>query len=155
MALSIREKVENSGLVLPDSPGVGGNYSPVIIRGNIGYVAIQFPIVNGSFHYQGKLGNEHSTDDGYLAMQMCALNVLAQMDKYISFDDLDGLNHVSAYYQSGDGWDESPQVVNGASDLFIKVLGEKGLHSRTLLGVHGLPKRFCVGLTVTFTKLAK
>ena len=153
MVSSIKNKVELAGLILPTPPVPGGSYSPVIIRGNIGYVAIQFPIKNGEFHYQGKLGNELSTSDGYYGMQICALNALAQINKYISYDRLDGLNHICAYYQSANGWDEAPKVVNGASDLFNQVLKHKGLHSRTLLGVHNLPKNFGMGLTITFTNL--
>ena len=88
---------------------------------------------------------------GYKAMELCALNVLAQVDEKIGFDKIVGLNHIDAYFQSGADWDESPTVVNGASDLFVKVLEEKGKHSRAILGVEKLPCNFSVGLTTAFT----
>ena len=62
-----------------------------------------------------------------------------------------GLNHFDAYFQSGEDWDDSPLVVNGASDLFVKVLGDKGIHSRAIFGVDRLPRNFSVGLTASFT----
>lgn len=123
----------------------------VNVRRNIAYVAIQFPILNDEYLYQGRLGNEIPTADGYKAMELCALNVLAQVDKKVGFERLVGLNHIDAYFQSEEGWDDSPIVVNGASDLFVKVLEDKGQHSRAIFGVHKLPRNFCVGLTATFT----
>ena len=146
-----KEKLKELGLKLPDASKPGGSYVSVNIRGNIAYIAIQFPILNEEFKYQGRLGNEISSEDGYKAMELCALNVLAQVDEKIGFDKIVGLNHIDAYFQSESDWDESPTVVNGASDLFVKVLEERGKHSRAIFGVEKLPRNFCVGLTTSFT----
>lgn len=145
------KKLKDLGLKLPDAPTPGGNYVSVNVRENIAYIAIQFPILNEEFKFQGRLGNEISTEDGYKAMELCALNVLALVDKKIGFDKIVGLNHIDAYFQSGTNWDDSPLVVNGASDLFVKVLDEKGKHSRAIFGVEKLPRNFSVGLTASFT----
>jgi enamine deaminase RidA (YjgF/YER057c/UK114 family) len=145
------EKLKKLNLVLPEVSTPGGNYVSVNIRENIAYLAIQFPIMGKEYLYQGRLGNEISTDDGYKAMELCALNVLAQVNAKIGFDSIIGLNHIDAYFQSEEDWDDSPIVVNGASDLFVKVLEDKGIHSRAIFGVNSLPRNFCVGLTATFT----
>ena len=84
-------------------------------------------------------------------MELCALNVLAQVDKTVGFDRVDGLNHIDAYFQSGGDWDDSPIVVDGASNLFVNVLEERGIHSRAIFGVEKLPRNFSVGLTASFT----
>jgi hypothetical protein len=84
-------------------------------------------------------------------MELCALNVLAQIVRKVGFDIVVGLNHVDAYFQSGGSWDDSPLVVNGASDLFVKILEDKGKHSRAIFGVDKLPENFSVGLTTSFT----
>ena len=146
-----KENLKELGLKLPDASTPGGSYVSVNIRENIAYIAIQFPILNDEFKYQGRLGNEISTEDGFKAMELCALNVLAQVDKKIGFDNIVGLNHIDAYFQSEADWDDSPIVVNGASDLFVKVLEEKGKHSRAIFGVEKLPRNFSVGLTTSFT----
>ena len=138
-------------LELPELSQPGGSYVSVNIRGNIAYVAIQFPIKNNIYLYQGRLGNELTTKEGYKAMELCALNVIAQIEAKIGFDNVIGLNHIDAYYQSSENWDDSPTVVNGASDLFMNILGEKGQHSRSIFGVQNLPRNFSVGLTTTFT----
>ena len=146
-----KENLEKLNLELPQVSTAGGNYESVNIRQNIAYISIQFPILNEKYLYQGRLGNEISTDDGYKAMELCSLNVLAQVEQKIGFDKIVGLNHIDAYFQSGKDWDDSPIVVNGASDLFVKVLEEKGIHSRAIFGVEKLPRNFSVGLTATFT----
>lgn len=146
-----KENLKNLGLELPDTSTPGGSYVSVNVRENIAYVAIQFPILNEKYLYQGRLGNEISTEQGYKAMELCALNVLAQIEKKVGFDKIVGLNHIDAYFQAGEHWDDSPEVVNGASDLFVKVLEKKGEHSRAIFGVERLPRNFSVGLTATFT----
>lgn len=146
-----QENLSKLNLELPNISTPGGSYLSVNIRQNIAYIAIQFPILNDNYLYQGRLGNEISTEQGYKAMELCALNVLAQVEKKIGFDKIIGLNHIDAYFQSGKDWDDSPIVVNGASDLFVKVLEEKGLHSRAIFGVEKLPRNFSVGITASFT----
>lgn len=146
-----KEILKKLNLELPEIAEPGGNYVSVNVRENIAYIAIQFPILNKKYVYQGRLGNEISTEEGYKAMELCALNILAHVEKKIGFNKIIGLNHIDAYFQSGENWDDSPSVVNGASDLFVKVLEEKGKHSRAIFGVEKLPRNFSVGLTATFT----
>ncbi|WP_025743537.1 RidA family protein [Aquimarina pacifica] len=146
-----KENLQKLNLELPKISTPGGSYISVNVRENIAYIAIQFPILNEEYLYQGRLGNEISNEQGYKAMELCALNVLAQVENKIGLDKIVGLNHMDAYFQSGDNWDNSPMVANGASDLFTKVLEEKGKHSRAIFGVEKLPRNFSVGLTTTFT----
>ena len=149
--LNVENELNKLGLTLPEVSTPGGNYVSVNIRNQIAYVAIQFPILNEKYLYQGRLGVDLSTEDGYKAMEICALNVIAQVKSKVGFNKIDGLNHMDAYFQAGGDWDESPKVVNGASDLFVKVLGDAGRHSRAIFGVDKLPRNFSVGLTTSFT----
>ncbi|WP_234414641.1 RidA family protein [Muricauda brasiliensis] len=149
--IDLQKNLMGLGLELPSVSTPGGNYVSVNVRENIAYVAIQFPIYNEEYLYQGRLGNEISTEEGYKAMELCALNVIAQIEEKIGFDQVVGLNHIDAYFQADGNWDESPIVVNGASDLLVKVLEEKGVHSRSIFGVDKLPRNFSVGLTASFT----
>lgn len=149
--MNIIQKLNVLSLELPQVSTPGGSYVSVNVRGGIAYIAIQFPIVNGEYFYLGRLGAEISTENGYHAMQLCALNVLAQVHAKVGFDKIEGLNHFDAYYQSAEDWDDAPKVVNGASDLFVNTLGDAGTHSRAIFGAHKLPRNFCVGLTATFT----
>ena len=149
--MKLLEKLKELGLELPDVSIPGGNYASVNIRKDIAYVAIQFPIRNKQYLYRGRLGDALTTDDGYQAMQLCALNVLAQINKNPGLDRLTGLNHIDIYFQSADGWDDAPKAADGASDLFVHVLGDRGQHTRAIIGAYSLPRNLCAGLTATFT----
>lgn len=149
--MDLKQNLAKLNFELPQVSTPGGSYVSVNVRGHIAYVAIQFPILNGAYLYQGRLGNNITTNEGQEAMQLCALNVLAQVNDKVGFANVIGLNHIDAYFQAATNWDESPLVVDGASDLFVKVLENKGLHSRAIFGVEKLPRNFSVGLTASFT----
>lgn len=149
--MTIQQKLKVLGLTLPAPSKPGGNYIAVNIRGDVAYIAIQLPKDGDNWIYKGRLGAELTTEEGYKAMQLCALNVLAHIDKSIGFENIVGMNHLDAYFQSANDWDESPKVVDGASDLFVNVLGDKGKHSRAIFGVEKLPRNFSAGVTCSFT----
>ncbi|GAB3175243.1 RidA family protein [Telluribacter humicola] len=149
----LQERLQDLGVSVAALPRPGGSYVSVNVRGAIAYVAIQFPIRGEDFLFRGRLGQELTTDEGYEAAALAATNAIAQVEKYVGFDKVLGLNHVDIYYQSSEEWDDGPLVANGASDLFLRVLEEKGQHTRSIFGVHKLPRNFCVGVTCTFTLL--
>lgn len=145
------EKIKSLGYELPAPAKPAGNYVAVNIREGIAYVAIQFPKKNGELLFKGRIGKELTTEEGYKAMELCALNVLSQIEAAVGLDNILGLNHMDAYYQAYGSWDEAPKLVDGASDLFTNVLADRGIHSRAIFGVERLSKNFSVGITCTFT----
>jgi enamine deaminase RidA (YjgF/YER057c/UK114 family) len=147
----IKDNLLKNALVLPKPPQPGGSYEAVNVVGDIIYVAIQLPKLNDEFLFQGRLGKEISTEDGYKAAQLCALNVLSQINTHIGFNRLLAINHFDAYYQAFGDWEEAPKVIDGASHVFLNILGEKGKHTRAIFGVERLPRNMCVGITATFT----
>lgn len=132
-------------------PKPGGSYTAVNIRGNIAYVAIQFPIIAGLLQHAGRLGDQISTEEGYEAARICALNIIGQIQKFIGFEKIEGLNHLDIYFQNAENWSEGPAVANGASDLFNNVLGPAGTHTRTIIGVHSLSRNSCIAISSSFT----
>ena len=149
--MTIQKKLDELGLTLPEPSKPGGNYVAVNIRGNLAYIAIQLPKDGDKWRFKGKMGAELTTEEGYQAMQLCALNVLAHIQKSIGFENVVGMNHLDAYFQAANDWDESPKIVDGASDLFVNVLGDKGKHSRAIFGVDRLPRNFSAGITCSLT----
>lgn len=149
--MDIKRRILESGINWEDVPEPGGSYVSVNIRAGIAYVAIQFPIEKDNFLYTGRLGIDLTTEEGCKAARLCSVNVIKQINKYVGFNNIEGLNHIDFYYQSSDSWDEGPKVANGASDLFVEMLGTVGQHSRAILGVDNLPRNFSVGLTASFT----
>ncbi len=132
---------------LPEPPAPGGAYDAVRVLGKHAYVAAQFPFHNGILAYQGRLGQELTTADGYHAARLCALNVLAHLHHAVGLQRIVGLGRFEASLQVAPGWDEFPHVVDGASHVFLEVLGDAGRHARALYGVDRLPLNAPVELT--------
>jgi len=147
----IKLRLLTSGITERSVPGPGGSYVAVNVRGNVAYVAIQFPIEKGELHYAGKLGTEVSTIEGYQAARIAAMNVLGQVNKHLGFENIEGLNHIDIYYTASGGWNEAPKAADGASDLFLEILGDAGKHSRSICGVERLPDFSCIAVTASFT----
>jgi enamine deaminase RidA (YjgF/YER057c/UK114 family) len=149
--MSLLQKLLDTGTDMNDIPDPGGSYIALNIRGTTATVAIQSPIDQKKFLYRGVLGKDLTTEEGNRAARLCAINVLKQVCRYVEEADLVGLNHADIMYQCTDSWDEGPVVANGASDLFLEVLGEKGKHTRSIAGVHRLPRGFSVAVVASFT----
>ncbi|MCF8454152.1 MAG: RidA family protein [Pedobacter sp.] len=153
--MDIVQNVNSLKIDLENLPKPGGSYTAVNTRGKIAYVAIQFPIMNGQLQHAGRLGDQISKEQGYEAAGICARNIIGQIQKFIGFENIEGLNHLDIYFQNTENWNDGPAVANGASDLFNEVLGEAGLHTRTIIGVHSLSRNSCISITGSFTLKSK
>lgn len=138
-------------IILPAPPNPVGSYKAGIVRNGIGFVSGQFPLVDGKLAYTGRVGAELSSDEGYEAARIAGLNVLAQISRLTGeFGSLDGLLRLDGYVASEAGYLDQPQVLNGASELFVQYLGSKGDHARTAFSVMQLPLNSPIELAVTF-----
>lgn len=153
--MDILQNIDSLKIDLENLPKPGGSYTAVNTRANIAYVAIQFPIKNGHLQHAGRLGDQISTEQGYEAAGICARNIIGQIQKFVGFENIEGLNHLDIYFQNTENWNDGPAVANGASDLFNEVLGEAGKHTRTIIGVHSLSKNSCIAITSSFTLKSK
>lgn len=87
---------------------------------------------------------------GYAAARVCALNTLASIKLALgSLDRVKEFLYVGGYVNAVSGFSESPQVINGASDLFAALYGEAGKHARAAVAVAGLPRNATVEIQVT------
>ena len=148
--MSIERRLKELGLTLPGPPKPAGNYVPWLVSGNLLFLSGQFPIKNGQLLYTGQVGADLTEDQGYAAARLAALNVLAQIRTALGgFDRLRTLLRVEGHVASAHGWSRAPRVLDGASDLFISVLGERGVHTRTAFTPLRLPLNLTVELVVT------
>lgn len=129
------------GLTLPAAAAPVANYVPCARAGNLLFVSGQLPMGAGGVDaaHKGKLGAGVSLEDGQGAARQAALNVLAQAAAVVG--DLGRLRavRIGGYVNCAGDFGALPQVVNGASDLFVAVLGENGRHARFAVGVAQLP----------------
>jgi enamine deaminase RidA (YjgF/YER057c/UK114 family) len=147
--MNVESRLAELGLELPPAPKPAGKYAATVRAGNLLFVSGQFPIQNGAGRYFGRVGAELSEAGGYAAARLAALNVLAQIRAALGdFDHLEQLIRVEGHVASAPGWNNAPKVLDGASDLFVAVLGERGRHTRTAFTPASLPLNLAVELVV-------
>jgi enamine deaminase RidA (YjgF/YER057c/UK114 family) len=138
-------------LVLPQPPTPRGNYERGIVHRGVGVLSGQFPIVNGTLAFTGRVGLELTEAQGREAAEITALNVLAQIKALLgSFRHFETLLRVDGYVACAPGWTRQPAVLDGASDLFVRLLGKRGRHARSAISVPELPLGAPIELVVTF-----
>jgi enamine deaminase RidA (YjgF/YER057c/UK114 family) len=152
MASSIEQKLNAIGITLPAPGAPGGNYVPFVVVGDLVFMAGQVAREAGKMKYTGKVGSELSIEQGQEAAKLCAVNLLAQL-KAACGGDLDRVERcvrLGGFVNSPPDFTDHPKVVNGASDLMVAVLGERGQHARTAVGVAALPMDSAVEVEAVF-----
>ena len=136
----IEKRLKELGIIIPNAPKPAGSYIPVVLSGKLAFVSGQIPIKDGQVIYQGKVGTAQSIDDAQEAAKLCIINGLAQIESYCgTLDSLEKIIKISGFVNSTKDFTEHPKVINAASDLLMKIFGEKGRHSRIAVGVTSLP----------------
>jgi len=138
--VSIKEKLAELGLTLPVAAAPVAAYVPAVKTGNLVFTAGQLPIVDGKVLITGKVGAEVTPEQAKDMAQICALNALAAISLVADIDQIERIIRVGGFVNGVPGFVAIPQVVNGASELLIKLFGEvNGKHARTAIGVAELP----------------
>jgi len=138
--MSIKEKLAEIGLTLPVAAAPVAAYVPAVKTGNLVFIAGQLPIVDGKVLITGKVGAEVTPEQAKDLAQICALNALAAISLVADIDQIERIIRVGGFVNGVPGFVAIPQVVNGASELLIKLFGEvNGKHARTAIGVAELP----------------
>jgi len=134
-------KLAELGLTLPPPPAAAGSYVPTVRTGNLLYCAGTVSSLNGQITHSGQVGKEQTVQTANKSAEICALNTLANIKAALgSLDQVARIVFVSGFVNAADGFTESPAVINGASDLFVKIFGDAGKHARAAVAVNGLPR---------------
>lgn len=139
------------GVHLPTPAAPAANYVPYVVSRGMLYISGQIPVGPQGLEFVGALGDALGIDDGRAAAKLCAINILAQARAALG--DLDRIARVVklvGFVQSAPGFTDQPKVVNGASDFFVEVFGDKGRHARSAVGVSGLPFGVAVEVEAIF-----
>jgi len=144
---TIEKKLQDLGLQLPAAPPPVGAYVPVIRTGNLVITSGQLPSIGKEIAFAGRLGAELHEEDGRNAARICCVNALAQIKACVgSLEKIKRIVRVEGYVHSAPGFRGQPQVLNGASELLVEVLGEAGRHTRIALGIAEMPLSAAVQL---------
>jgi enamine deaminase RidA (YjgF/YER057c/UK114 family) len=147
--MATETRLRELGITLPAPPAAGGNYVPAKTLGRVVYLAGVIS-TGPEGVITGTVGLNRSIEEGYAGARACALTQLAVLRHHLgSLDAVKGILSVNGYVNAVPGFPDSPKVINGASDLFVELLGEAGRHVRAAIGVSGLPRNALVELQMT------
>ena len=138
--MSIKDKLAELGLTLPEAAAPVAAYVPAVRTGNLVFTAGQLPLVDGKIPFIGKVGSDVTPEQAKDMAQVCALNALAAISLVADIDQIERVVRVGGFVNGIPGFVAIPAVINGASELLIKLFGEvNGKHARTAIGVAELP----------------
>jgi enamine deaminase RidA (YjgF/YER057c/UK114 family) len=138
--VSVKEKLSALGLTLPTAAAPVAAYVPAVKSGNLIFTAGQLPIIDGKLVQEGKVGREVTAEAAKELAQICALNALAAISLVADLDQVERVVRVGGFVNCAPGYTAIPGVVNGASELLIKIFGDvNGKHARIAVGVAELP----------------
>lgn len=140
--MSIETKLSEMGLTLPEPMAPVANYVPYVISGNQVFISGQVSKV-GDEMVQGRLGQDLTIEAGQRAAQLCGLNIIAQL-KAACDGDLARVKRIVKLGGFVQATPEAtgpaiPEVINGCSDLMVKVFGDAGRHARFAVSAPSLP----------------
>jgi len=138
------EKITQLGLSLPPAPKPVGLYQPVVVSGKLAFLSGQISKDADGKLLTGKVGTDLSLAEGQQAARLAALGTLSVMKHLIGFEKISRVVKMTGFVQSAADFYEIPAVVNGASELLAEVLGDKGTHARSAVGMASLPMNAAV-----------
>ncbi len=148
--IDVRAKLAELGLELPVASLPLAAYVPAVRTGNLVFTAGQLPFINNVMPFTGKVGSDVTPEQAKEMAQICALNALAAVQLVANVDEIVRIVRVVGYVNGAPGFIDAPGVVNGASELFIKIWGDaQGKHARSAIGVAELPLNTPVEIELT------
>ncbi len=144
---TVEDRLAQLGLELPEIPKPVAEYLPAKKVGDLIFCSGQGPVMEGKPAYRGKVDVERTVEEGYEAAKLCTLNCLAAIKSLVgSLDKVEEIVKVRGFVNSSPNFNKQPKVIDGASELLVKIFGEKGKHARTSIGTSVLPGDITVEL---------
>jgi enamine deaminase RidA (YjgF/YER057c/UK114 family) len=146
----VAKRLEELGIVLPATPKPAASYVPATRVDNLVYTSGVGPTVDGKARYTGLVGRDVTLEQAQDAARLCAMNVLAIARDQVGLERIVRVLKVTGFVASAPGFTDQHKVMNGASDFLVQVLGDRGKHARSAVGVSGLPLDFAVEVEAVF-----
>jgi enamine deaminase RidA (YjgF/YER057c/UK114 family) len=149
----ITARLQELGITLPEMVAPVANYVPFVVSGKHLFISGQITVgPDKTLRHVGIVGKEIALEEARDAARLAAVNVLAVAQAALD-GDLDRVARVvkiTGFVNAIPGFTQHPEVVNGASDLFVEVFGEAGRHARAAVGAGSLPRNVCVEVEALF-----
>lgn len=141
--MSVEDRLKELNITLPSTPAPAGNYVPAVRTGNLLYLSGKGP------GKSGKVGGDVTAEQAYQDARQVGLILLAVLKEELgSLDRVKQIVKVLGMVNSTPEFGGHPSVINGCSDLFVEVFGEKGKHARSAVGMGSLPNQITVEIEV-------
>src|ERR1700749_4350152 len=137
--MPIADRLKSLGIELPPPFPPAGNYLSCVIDEGLVYVGGHGPVA-GDQMVRGKVGADLTLEEGREAARMTALSILATLQAELG--DLDRIQRIIKVFgmvNVAPGFDQTPAVLDGCSDLLVDVFGDAGRHTRAAVRVPALP----------------
>jgi len=140
------KNIKDLDLIIPDIAIPIANYVPYKLLNNNLYISGQAPSKEGKIIFTGKVGVDISEEEGIKAAELCCINIIAALKSAINGDweRLEGFVKLGGFVNCKEDFADHPKIINGASDLLVKVFGERGKHTRFAVGSNSLPVNISV-----------
>lgn len=146
--MSAEDRLKELGLTLPEVPTPVANYVSFKQVGDMLYLSGQGPKRADGTYPTGKIGKDVSVEDAYEHARQTGLGLLAAMKKAVGSLDKVEIVKLLGMVNGAPDFADQPKVINGCSDLFVAVLGERGRHARSAVGMGSLPNNMTVEIEV-------
>ncbi|HKI98194.1 MAG TPA: RidA family protein [bacterium] len=147
--MAISDRLTELGITLPKLSKPVGNYVQAVQTGNLLYLSGKGPWSADGTVPKGKVGREFTVEQGYEHARSVGLMLLAVMqDQLGSLDRVQQIVKVLGMVNADPEFGDQPKVINGCSDLFVEVFGERGRHARSAVGMGSLPAGIPVEIEV-------
>jgi len=138
--MSFEARLKDLGIELPVPPTPVATYVPAVQAGDLLFLSGVIPVRQGKLTMEGKLGRDLTVEQGYEAARLALLNALAIVRTELgSLDRVKRIVRLVGYVASAEGFTQQPAVINGASDLLVRVFDRAGRHARVAVGAAALP----------------
>jgi enamine deaminase RidA (YjgF/YER057c/UK114 family) len=138
--MGAERKLKELGLSLPPVSAPAANYVNAVQTGNLLFLAGKGPLAVDGKRPSGKVGRDFTLEEGYQHARTTGLDLIAVMQAELgSLDRVKRIVKVLGMVNCTPDFTDPPKVINGASDLFVEVFGDRGRHARSAVGMNSLP----------------
>tara|TARA_B100000579_G_scaffold33575_1_gene23450 strand:+ start:388 stop:849 length:462 start_codon:yes stop_codon:yes gene_type:complete len=146
------ENIKKFNLILPKAADPVGSYLATKLIGKLLFISGQISMDEKGNLIKGKIGKDLTVDEGYNAAARCALSIIAQVKKACNNDltKVESCIKLTGFVNSTDNFYDQPKVINGASDIMVKVFSDEGMHTRAAVSTNSLPLGVAVEVDAIF-----
>jgi enamine deaminase RidA (YjgF/YER057c/UK114 family) len=138
--MSAEKRLKELGIELGTVSQPVANYVNAVRTGNLLFLAGKGPRAENGKRPAGKVGRDFTAEQAYKHARTVGLDLLAVMRAELgSLDKVKRVVKVLGMVNAVPEFTDHPKVINGCSDLFVEVLGERGKHARSAVGMGSLP----------------